>query len=199
MASIRENRKNGKVISYRFTAFCAVRVVKLCADTLAVCVIDVSCGIAPVLGYEDITVGYGEIVNNVVPCYRFLVVLHRRADLGLPRSLPVRSSVRQEAEIIRSVAAVLKVGVLISSIFVLADLYVFDPYSERVVDVGRAFAVRLLTLDELVLRAVGVIRYPVRRCLLRSEQHREPSPVFQMEGTPVEGYGHFFVARNIFD
>ena len=171
MASIRENRKNGKVISYRFTAFCAVRVVKLCADTLAVCVIDVSCGIAPVLGYEDITVGYGEIVNNVVPCYRFLVVLHRRADLGLPRSLPVRSSVRQEAEIIRSVAAVLKVGVLISSIFVLADLYVFDPYSERVVDVGRAF-------DELVLRAVGVIRYPVRRCLLRSEQHREPSPVF---------------------
>ena len=113
-----------------------------------------------------------------MPCYRFLVVLHRRADLGLPRSLPVRSSVRQEAEIIRSVAAVLKVGVLISSIFVLADLYVFGPYSERVVDVGRAFAVRLLTLDELVLRAVGVIRYPVRRCLLRSEQHREPSPVF---------------------
>ena len=112
-----------------------------------------------------------------MPCYRFLVVLHRRADLGLPRSLQVRSSVRQEAEIIRSVAAVLKVGVLISSIFVLADLYVFGPYSERVVDVGRAFAVRLLTLDELVLRAVGVIRYPVRRCLLRSEQHREPSPV----------------------
>ena len=177
MASIRENRKNGKVISYRFTAFCAVRVVKLCADTLAVCVIDVSCGIAPVLGYEDITVGYGEIVNNVVPCYRFLVVLHRRADLGLPRSLPVRSSVRQEAEIVRSVASVPEVGVLIARVFVSADLDIGDPYAESIVKVLAAFAVCLLAPYKLVLRAVCVIRYPVRRCLLRSEQHREPSPV----------------------
>ena len=40
-----------------------------------------------------------------------------------------------------------------------------------------ALSVRLLALSKLVLRVVGVVRYPVRRCLLRSEQHREPSPV----------------------
>ena len=91
----------------RLAALCSGRVVKLRAYTPSACVIDVSCGITPILGHEYITVGNREIVNNVVPCDGFLVVLYRRADLGLPYSLPRRSSVLEEAEIIRSVASVL--------------------------------------------------------------------------------------------
>ena len=102
-----------------------------------------------------------------MPCDGFLVVLYRRADLGLPRSLPVRSSVRQEAEIVRSVASVPEVGVLIARVFVGADLRISDSDTESVVNVGRALSVRLLALSKLVLRVVSVVRYSVRCDLSR--------------------------------
>ena len=102
-----------------------------------------------------------------MPRYRLLVALHRRADLRLPYALPACPSVLEEAEIVRSVAAVLEVGVLVASIFVLADLYVFYPYSEGVVDVLRTLSVRLLALKKLVLRAVGVIRRAVGKKIAR--------------------------------
>ena len=140
-------------------------------------VVDIPCGIAPVLGYEDIAVCYGKVVDNVTPCDGLLIVLHRCADLTFPYALPRRPAVLEEAEIIRSVAAVLEACVLIARVFVSADLDIGDPYAESIVKVLAAFAVCLLAPYKLVLRAVCVIRYPVRRCLLRSEQHREPSPV----------------------
>ena len=158
-------------------ALCSGRVVKLRAYTPSACVIDVSCGITPILGYEDIAVCYGKVVDNVTPCDGLLIVLHRCADLTFPYALPRRPAVLEEAEIIRSVAAVLEACVLIARVFVSADLDIGDPYAESVVKVLAAFAVCLLAPYKLVLRAVCVIRYPVRRCLLRSEQHREPSPV----------------------
>ena len=158
-------------------ALCSGRVVKLRAYTPSACVIDVSCGITPILGHEDLPVCYREVVDGIVSRYRLLVVLHRRADLSLPYALPRLASVVEEAEIIRSVASVLEVGVLVAGIPVSADLRISYPYSEGIVYVLAALSVRLLALYKLVLRVVGVIRYSVRRCLLRSEQHREPSPV----------------------
>ena len=155
-------------------SFC---VVELCAYASSACVVDIPCGIAPVLGYEDIAVCYGKVVDNVTPCDGLLIVLHRCADLTFPYALPRRPAVLEEAEIIRSVAAVLEACVLIARVFVSADLDIGDPYAESIVKVLAAFAVCLLAPYKLVLRAVCVIRYPVRRCLLRSEQHREPSPV----------------------
>ena len=116
--------------------------------------------------------------QRTVPCVvGLLIVLHRCADLTFPYALPRRPAVLEEAEIIRSVAAVLEACVLIARVFVSADLDIGDPYAESIVKVLAAFAVCLLAPYKLVLRAVCVIRYPVRRCLLRSEQHREPSPV----------------------
>ena len=64
-------------------------------------------------------------------------------------------------------AAVLEVGILIARVFVSSDLYISYPYSEGIVYVLAALSVRLLALNELVLRAVRVIRYSVRRDLSR--------------------------------
>ena len=171
---------DGYVALEIFSRLASVRsfcVVELCAYASSACVVDIPCGIAPVLGYEDIAVCYGKVVDNVTPCDGLLIVLHRCADLTFPYALPRRPAVLEEAEIIRSVAAVLEACVLIARVFVSADLDIGDPYAESIVKVLAAFAVCLLAPYKLVLRAVCVIRYPVRRCLLRSEQHREPSPV----------------------
>ena len=59
----------------RLAALCSGRVVELRAYSLPAFVVDVSCGIAPVFGYEYIAVGNREIVDDIVPCYRLLVVL----------------------------------------------------------------------------------------------------------------------------
>ena len=74
-------------------------------------------------------------------------------------------------------ASVLKVGVLIFCVLVNTHLYVFYSYAVRVVKVVAALAVRLLALNQLVLRIVSVVRYPVRRSLLlrvRSKRNRPP-------------------------
>ena len=64
-------------------------------------------------------------------------------------------------------ASVLKVGVLIFCVLVNTHLYVFYSYAESVVKVLAALAVRLLTLDELVLRAVRVVRRAVGKKISR--------------------------------
>ena len=64
-------------------------------------------------------------------------------------------------------ASVLQVGVLVFRVLVNTHLYVFYSYAESVVKVLAALAVRLLTLDELVLRAVRVVRRAVGKKISR--------------------------------
>ena len=64
-------------------------------------------------------------------------------------------------------ASVLEVGVLVARVLIFADLDIGYSDSKRIVNVLAALSVRLLALDELVLRVVGVVRYSVRRDLSR--------------------------------
>ena len=64
-------------------------------------------------------------------------------------------------------ASVLEVGVLVARVLIFADLDIGYSDSKRIVNVLAALSVRLLALDELVLRVVGVVRYSVQRDLSR--------------------------------